>query len=323
MKRTLVSLIAAIALTSTAYVQPYRDDFNGGFSLGWSWKLPSNDPLCTLFDNAVSFSSGSMTISTRDGGMFETFNSQKNVPTLRVVGPAPNDWYIEVVFRTDWSQVPADYFTQAGLVIATDATRYFQVLITRTPPFVGDPNTVYGSTNAEGPTATENPDQFRWGERVTNAWTPDSDWMGVRIEHVSGETNAIRVLFRHSGTGGWIAYDGFNGAHYVEGGFGGDFYNHIVNLLNSAGVRIGVYTDNACSCGNQIPFEFDYFETNIPVAPLGDVNADGCVDDADLPAVLFAFGNAGECQDEDINNDAIVDDADLLSVLFAFGSGCN
>jgi hypothetical protein len=321
MKRTLVSLVAAITLLSTAHVQPYRDDFSGGFGLGWRWTLPSNDPFCTLFDNAVSFSSSSMTISTRDGGMFEAFNGHKNVPTLRITGNVPNDWYIEVVFRTDWSQVPADYFTQAGLLIAEDATRYFQALITRTPPFIGDPTTAYGSTNAEGPPAAGAPDQFRWGERVTNAWVPDSDWMGVRIEHVSGEVNLIRLSFRHSGTNGWVPYDGFNGAEYVQGQWGDDFYNHIMSLLVPGGL-IGVYTDNACGCGNQIPFEFDYFETNIPVAPLGDVNADGCVDDADLLAVLFAFGNTGDCLDEDVNNDGVVDDADLLSVLFAFGNGC-
>ncbi len=52
----------------------------------------------------------------------------------------------------------------------------------------------------------------------------------------------------------------------------------------------------------------------------GDVNGDGCVDDADLLSVLFAFG--GEGGNEDVNGDGIVDDADLLIVLFNFGSGC-
>jgi hypothetical protein len=53
-----------------------------------------------------------------------------------------------------------------------------------------------------------------------------------------------------------------------------------------------------------------------------DINRDGCVDDADLLAVLFAFGQTGSGLAEDINCDEVVDDADLLSVLFAFGSGC-
>ena len=56
------------------------------------------------------------------------------------------------------------------------------------------------------------------------------------------------------------------------------------------------------------------------VGPEGDVNGDGCVDDADLLIVLFNFGNAGG--QGDVNRDGIVDDADLLIVLFNFGSGC-
>ena len=57
-----------------------------------------------------------------------------------------------------------------------------------------------------------------------------------------------------------------------------------------------------------------------PAGPEGDVNGDGCVDDADLLIVLFNFGNAGG--QGDVNNDGIVDDADLLIVLFNFGAGC-
>ena len=52
----------------------------------------------------------------------------------------------------------------------------------------------------------------------------------------------------------------------------------------------------------------------------GDVDCNGCVDDADLLQVLFAFGGSGGA--EDLNGDGTVDDADLLTVLFAFGSGC-
>jgi hypothetical protein len=54
---------------------------------------------------------------------------------------------------------------------------------------------------------------------------------------------------------------------------------------------------------------------------VGDVDCNGCIDDADLLAVLFAFGQTGNLP-EDVNRDGIVDDADLLEVLFNFGSGC-
>ena len=55
----------------------------------------------------------------------------------------------------------------------------------------------------------------------------------------------------------------------------------------------------------------------------GDVDRNGCVDDADLLAVLFAFGQTGSTLGrEDTNCDGTVDDADLLEVLFHFGGGC-
>jgi hypothetical protein len=63
----------------------------------------------------------------------------------------------------------------------------------------------------------------------------------------------------------------------------------------------------------------DDVETYVPVP--GDVDDNGCVDDADLLQVLFAFGATGP-NDADINCDQVVDDADLLSVLFNFGTGC-
>ncbi|BCW96534.1 MAG: hypothetical protein WHS44_02605 [Fimbriimonadales bacterium] len=53
----------------------------------------------------------------------------------------------------------------------------------------------------------------------------------------------------------------------------------------------------------------------------GDADRNGCVDDADLLQVLFAFGATGD-PSADVNCDGIVDDADLLEALFAFGSGC-
>ncbi len=53
----------------------------------------------------------------------------------------------------------------------------------------------------------------------------------------------------------------------------------------------------------------------------GDVDRNGCVDDADLLQVLFAFGQTGAIP-ADLNCDGMVDDADLLVVLFNFSSGC-
>jgi len=54
----------------------------------------------------------------------------------------------------------------------------------------------------------------------------------------------------------------------------------------------------------------------------GDIDGNGCVDDADLLRLLLAFGQSGANLAEDLNGDGVVDDADLLEVLFHFGSGC-
>lgn len=51
----------------------------------------------------------------------------------------------------------------------------------------------------------------------------------------------------------------------------------------------------------------------------GDVNGDNLIDDADLLAVLFAFGQTGT-NSADLDGNQVVDDADLLIVLFNFGS---
>jgi probable HAF family extracellular repeat protein len=59
------------------------------------------------------------------------------------------------------------------------------------------------------------------------------------------------------------------------------------------------------------------------VAHSGDIDNNGCVDDADLLSVLFAFGQSGSNLGRvDVNCDGTVDDADLLTVLFNFGQGC-
>jgi hypothetical protein len=75
-----------------------------------------------------------------------------------------------------------------------------------------------------------------------------------------------------------------------------------------------------------VGFEVQYLADRVRLVAqtLGgpDVNRDGCVDDADLLAVLFAFGQTGGGLAEDVTCDGVADDADLLGVLFNFGNGC-
>ncbi len=64
------------------------------------------------------------------------------------------------------------------------------------------------------------------------------------------------------------------------------------------------------------------YRLDFGVSLRADVNADGIVNDADLLAVLFAFGSTGQELAEDVTEDGVVDDADLLMVLFSFGQHC-
>lgn len=75
------------------------------------------------------------------------------------------------------------------------------------------------------------------------------------------------------------------------------------------------------------PFEYRMvriaYAPNTAVVPRrGDIDRNGCVDDADLLAVLFDFGSTGIALESDVNGNGTVDDADLLEVLFDFGTGC-
>jgi len=86
--------------------------------------------------------------------------------------------------------------------------------------------------------------------------------------------------------------------------------------------RIVYFGTTILGQNSQEPYCYLYAVYADPSLQQGDVNGDGCVDDADLLAVLFAFGQSGSGLPEDVNGDGVVDDADLLIVLFNFGGGC-
>ena len=90
-----------------------------------------------------------------------------------------------------------------------------------------------------------------------------------------------------------------------------------VSLANIQSIEI-----HADTWGSGFTLWLDGVQFDPPLRCAGDVNGDGCVDDADLLQVLFVFGTFGSNLPEDLNRDGIVDDADLLIVLFNFGAGC-
>ncbi len=94
------------------------------------------------------------------------------------------------------------------------------------------------------------------------------------------------------------------------------WYFHSVQAVSYDGRYLAGRLQNATTYDYQA-FLLDT-ESGLP----GDVDGNGCVDDADLLIVLFNFGAQGRGLSADVNCDGIVDDADLLTVLFNFGSGC-
>ncbi|MCS7301076.1 MAG: hypothetical protein NZ556_05930 [Fimbriimonadales bacterium] len=99
-----------------------------------------------------------------------------------------------------------------------------------------------------------------------------------------------------------------------------------ISLSLAAGSEVGFngwVADGVCStlffpaCARAFNIRFAGYGGRCPA---GDVDGNGCVDDADLLQVLFNFG--GNDAASDVNDDGVVDDADLLVVLFNFGAGC-
>jgi hypothetical protein len=91
--------------------------------------------------------------------------------------------------------------------------------------------------------------------------------------------------------------------------------------LNVKAFHMGYRDNDAVPVGEIQVLERTHSRT-FTVKKRADVDGNGCVDDADLLAVLFAFGQTGQNIPEDLTGDGMVDDGDLLRVLFAFGEGC-
>ncbi|MEN3002565.1 MAG: hypothetical protein ABDI19_12085 [Armatimonadota bacterium] len=99
-------------------------------------------------------------------------------------------------------------------------------------------------------------------------------------------------------------------SHEVEAGWTNEGHAFHIEVTGGGGTGVGVTL-----IANR---------TTVPPVPLqtffADVNGDGVIDDADLLAVLSAFGSSctGECV-EDIDGSGIVDDGDILAILVNYG----
>lgn len=129
------------------------------------------------------------------------------------------------------------------------------------------------------------------------------DWNG------DGDSDDVGVRFDANGDGAISRLDGYNDWNNLD-------LSHGPNWAD--GVHIVLAGDDA---DLEEMTHSDWLQLARIGSP-GDVDLNGCTDDADLLAVLFAFGQVGPELEEDLNWDGMVDDADLLIVLFEFGSGC-
>ena len=141
----------------------------------------------------------------------------------------------------------------------------------------------------------------------------------------ANEDGGIVVGWSEVAQGNWHAF------RWTEAGGMEDLNITYASLLTDGSVlrwASAISPDGRYIAGNGTRPDGRYYAFLLDTGPRctahsGDVDNNGCIDDADLLAVLFAFGNTGSNLGRvDVNCDGIVDDADLLQVLFNFGNGC-
>lgn len=129
------------------------------------------------------------------------------------------------------------------------------------------------------------------------------DWNG------DGDTDDVGVRFDANGDGTISRLDGYDDWSNLDLSHGSNWADGVHEVLAGVDADLDEMTHG------------DWLQLARIGSP-GDVDLNGCTDDRDLLAILFAFGQVGPELEEDLNWDGMVDDADLLIVLFEFGSGC-
>jgi len=155
---------------------------------------------------------------------------------------------------------------------------------------------------------------------VELAGADNSDPANPQYDQVVLETGSLTRTVQLNGVLRVKARDGYTPA-------AGETFDVLVRVgasWNRTGAfhTVAVDPDTLPCIGFEVQYLSDRVRLVARLTTEPDVNDDGCVDDADLLAVLFAFGQTGSNLSADVNCDRIVDEADLLSILFAFGSGC-
>ncbi len=290
MKRLLFSGAAILAAVWTASAQVLYstgfEEFNTGLISGqfsWQQQLSTNGPGNGSIVNTFARSgSQSLKITPVDGT--GTGSNWWWRDTIHDTSASPNK-----IVRIKWDMYLASSTLQGfyGIDVYNSGAPLARVCAVR----VLDDNKIQLLRFANGITQ----DPF-----ITDVSVERDSWNRFRLD-IDYTTGTFRVFVN----GTPVADDE---THQIQAAAGPGFGDADIYFVNFGGDS------------NDVGYYDNYYVAAIRAATEGDVDGNGCVDDADLLSVLFAFGSDDIAAD--VNDDGVVDDADLLSVLFNFGSGC-
>jgi len=317
--RSLTLVALGLLLSVNAFTQTIVDEFDGGFdpNLPWSWLvvIPDNDPnTCDLVNTEntdyYAFLDGELVLTMHPwNSVYDQYNYAVNFPNLPVAGMNAG-WAIETEVTLDLNGNTPGVYTQAGIILMQDMDNYYSVQL------IIDPNA--NPIRYWLSTAHEVNRNYQYGGASAGYWGDGapSFTLKMRIADAEPDENGnprIRVQVQLPGWSDFV--DVWPSPFPMP---------NMVQAVAANGGRVGFF-HVAGFQGDQQPIaSFKYLKLeNVRLVPRGDVDGNGCVDDADLLQVLFSFGESGDaCLGADVNRDSLVDDADLLEVLFNFGAGC-
>jgi hypothetical protein len=317
--RSLTLVALGVLLSVNAFAQTIVDEFDGGFdpNLPWSWLvvIPDNDPnTCDLVNTEntdyYAFRDGELVLTMHPwNSVYDQYNYAVNFPNLPVAGFEPG-WAIETEVTLDLNGNTPGVYTQAGIILMQDMDNYYSVQLVINPN--ASPISYWLST------AHEVNRSYQYGGASAGFWGDGapSFTLKMRIADAEPDENGnprIRVQVQLPD---WSDFVDVWPSPFAA--------PSTVQAIATNGGRVGFFHVAGFEGDQQPIASFKYLKLeNVRLVPRGDVDGNGCVDDADLLQVLFSFGESGDaCLGADVNRDSLVDDADLLEVLFNFGAGC-
>jgi hypothetical protein len=317
--RSLTLVALGLLLSVNAFAQTIVDEFDGGFdpNLPWSWLvvIPDNDPnTCDLVNTEntdyYAFRDGELVLTMHPwNSVYDQWNYAVNFPNLPVAGMNAG-WAIETEVTLDLNGNTPGVYTQAGIILMQDMDNYYSVQL------IIDPNA--NPIRYWLSTAHEVNRNYQYGGASAGFWGDGapSFTLKMRIADAEPDENGnprIRVQVQLPGWSDFV--DVWPSPFPMP---------NMVQAVAANGGRVGFFHVAGFEGDQQPIASFKYLKLeNVRLVPRGDVDGNGCVDDADLLQVLFSFGESGDaCLGADVNRDSLVDDADLLEVLFNFGAGC-